>query len=209
MLRYACLFIVALLAGCSGPSTKVERIEAVPEVDKNYQRVLVFAVTPKERIRTAVEAQLVAELNKSEFEASRFEQPNASIPWESPGELQELVAADARGGKYDGVLVVSLVRKSRESRYVPEQVVYQPIVTSIGPLASTTYMDTTVIPPSYEETTNYVLKSTLFDTDSGNPVWQLYSSTVNPESLDAAAKDFGAVVVNALRKTLPHTKDRQ
>lgn len=209
MLRYASLFFLALLAGCSGPSTKVERIEAVPEIDKNYERVLVFAVTPKERIRDAVENQLVVELNKSEFEASRFDEPNSSIPWENPSELQEMVAADARSGDYDGVLVVSLVRKNRESRYVPEQVVYQPIVTSIGPLASTTYMDTTVIPPSYEETINYVLKSTLFDTDSGNPVWQLYSSTVNPESLDAAAKDFGAVVVNALRKTLPHAKGSQ
>ncbi|MBW7469594.1 hypothetical protein QQF73_10940 [Marinobacter sp. M216] len=209
MLKIAYLFIVALLAGCAGSITEVQRIEAVPEVDKTYKRILVFAVTQKERVRAAVESELVAEMNKSEFEASRFQEPNAAVPWENPSELQKLVAEDAREGGYDGVLVVSLIRKNRESRYVPEQVVYQPIVTSIGPLASTTYMDTTVVPPSFEETTNYVLKSTLFDSVSGNPVWQLYSNTVNPDSLDAAARDFGKVVVKALRKTLPHAAEQK
>ncbi|MBW4936305.1 hypothetical protein [Marinobacter sp. F4206] len=209
MLRIAYLCIIALLAGCAGPGTEVQRIEAVPEVDKTYKRILVFAVTRKEQVRIAVESELVAELNKSEFEASRFEQPNAEIPWEDPGELQALIAEDARSGEYDGVLVVSLIRKNRESRYVPEQVVYQPIVTSMGPLASTTYMDTTVIPPSYEENVNYVLKSTLFDTVSSNPIWQLYSNTVNPDSLDVAARDFGEVVVKALRKTLPHAAEEK
>lgn len=209
MLRIACLFIVALLAGCAGSSTEVERIEAVPDIDKTYERILVFAVTQKEQVRTAIETELVAELNASEFEASRFEQPNSDIPWDDPADLQRVIAEDARNGNYDGVLVVSLIRKNRDSRYVPEQVVYQPIVTSIGPLASTTYMDTTVVPPSYEETVNYALKSTLFDSASSNPVWQLYSTTVNPESLDSAAKDFGEVVVKALRKTLPHAAEGQ
>lgn len=209
MLRYACLFFAAALVGCSGSSTKVERIEAVPEVDKSYKHLLVFAVTPKEDVRDAVETHLVAELNASEFEASRFEQSNASLPWEQPDALQQRVSEDAKNGNYDGVLVVSLIRKNRESRYVPEQVIYQPIVTSIGPMASTTYMDTTVVPPSMEETTSYVLKSTLFDTDTANPIWQLYSSTVNPDSLEDAARDFGAVVVKALRKTLPHAGGSQ
>ncbi|MBW0145998.1 hypothetical protein [Marinobacter arenosus] len=209
MLRVAYLCLIALFAGCAGSTTEVQRIEAVPEVDKTYKRILVFAVTKKEQIRVAVESELVSELNKSEFEASRFEEPNANIPWEDPGAIQQLVAEEARSGDYDGVLVVSLIRKNRESRYVPEQVVYQPIVTSIGPLASTTYMDTTVVPPSYQETVNYVLKSTLFDTVSTNPVWQLYSKTVNPDSLDAAAKDFGKVVVKALRKTLPHAAEEK
>lgn len=207
MLRVAYLCLIALLAGCAGSTTEVQRIEAVPKVDKTYKRILVFAITKKEQVRVAIESELVSELNRSNFEASRFEEPSADIPWDNPSELQDLVVEDAISGEYDGVLVVSLVRKNRESRYVPEQVVYQPIVTSLGPLASTTYMDTTVIPPSYEEDINYVLKSTLFDTVSTNPVWQLYSKTVNPDSLDKAAKDYGKVVVKALRKTLPHAAE--
>ncbi len=206
MMKYVCLFIAALLAGCASSGTKVERIDAVSEVDKNYSRVLVFAVTEKEHNRTAIETELVAELNKNEFKASRFGMSNSDIPWGDPTRLQKLVAEDARNGGYDGVLVVSLISKHRESRYVPEQVIYQPVVTSIGPLASTTYMQTTVVPADYEETTNYALKSTLFDTDSAKPVWQLYSSTVDPQSVDVAAKDFGKVIVKALGKTLPHAE---
>ncbi|MBK1874875.1 MULTISPECIES: hypothetical protein [Marinobacter] len=206
MMKYVWFFIVALLAGCASSGTKVERIDAVSEVDKDYKRVMVFAVTEKEHNRSAIEAELVAELNKSDFKASRFAMSNSDIPWGDPTRLQNLVAEDARAGNYDGVLVVSLVSKQRESRYVPEQVNYQPIVTSFGPLAASTYMQTTVAPADYEETTTYALKSTLFDTDSAKPVWQLYSSTVDPTSIDSAAKDFGAVIVKALEKTLPHVK---
>ncbi|MDO6442123.1 hypothetical protein [Marinobacter sp. 2_MG-2023] len=205
-MKYICFFFAAILAGCASSGTKVERIDAVAEVDKNYSRVLVFAVTQKEHNRSAIETELVAELNKHEFEASRFEMQNSEIPWGDPTRLQNLIAEDARSGEYDGVLVVSLISKHRESRYVPEQVIHQPVVTSVGPLASTTYMETTVVPADYEETISYALKSTLFDTDSAKPVWQLYSSTVDPKSIDVAAKDFGKVIVKALRKTLPHAK---
>ncbi|MFP3978670.1 hypothetical protein [Marinobacter sp. KMM 10035] len=206
MMKYACFFIAALLVGCAGPGTKVERIDAVSEVDKDYKRVMVFAVTEKEHNRSMIEAALVAELNAHNFKASPFPMSNSDIPWGDPTRLQQLVAEDARNGAYDGVMVVSLVSKQRESRYVPEQVNYQPIVTSVGPLAASTYMQTTVAPADYEETTTYALKSTLFDTDSATPVWQLYSSTVDPMSIDSAAKDFGAVIVKALEKTLPHVK---
>jgi hypothetical protein len=207
MMKYVCFFIASLLAGCASSGTKIERIDAASEVDKNYNRVLVFAVTPKEYVRSTIEAQLVAELNKRKFEASRFQMLNSAIPWGDPTKLQALISEDAISGGYDGVLVVSLIRKQRESRYVPEQVIYQPVVTSIGPLASTTYMQTTVVPPAYEETTSYVLKSTLFDTSSSSPVWQLYSRTVDPESIDSGAKNFGQVVVKALEKTLPQVED--
>lgn len=206
LVKYVFIFIAALLAGCASSGTKVERIDAVSEVDKNYKRILVFAVTPKDENRSAIETQLVTQLNKSEFEASRFQMLNSNIPWDDPTRLQKLVAEDAREGGYDGVLVVSLISKHRETRYVPEQVIYQPVVTPMGPLASTTYMKATVLPADYEETTNYALESTLFDTDSAKPVWQLYSSTVDPKSIDAAATDFGKVVVKALGKTLPHAK---
>ncbi|WP_100640291.1 hypothetical protein [Marinobacter salexigens] len=204
--KYVCFFIVALMAGCASSGIKVERIDAVSEVDKDYKHVMVFAVTQKEHNRSVIEAELVAELNRHDFKASRFAVSNSEIPWDDPTRLQSLVAEDARAGEYDGVLVVSLVRKQRESRYVPEQVNYQPIVTSVGPLAASTYMQTTVVPAEFEETTTYALKSTLFDTDSAKPVWQLYSSTVDPKTIDAAAKDFGVVIVKALEKTLPYAK---
>ncbi|MDO3721989.1 hypothetical protein QVZ43_09660 [Marinobacter sp. chi1] len=203
-LRLACLLLPLLMIGCGGSSgTRVDRIEAAPTVSKSYEKVLVFVVSAKQTVRDVVERQIVAEMNESEFESGRFGMANADVPWEDAEQLQTLVAKSAVAGQYDGVLVVSLMSKDREARYVPEQVVYQPITTSVGPLASTTYMDTTVVPQTYQESTSYVLKSTLFDTESTNPVWQMYSTTVDPESLDKAAKEFGEAVVSALRKTLP------
>ncbi|QSP94101.1 hypothetical protein LPB19_12995 [Marinobacter salinisoli] len=181
----------------------MDRIEAAPTVDKNYEKVLVFVVSAKQNVRDVVETKIVTKMNESEFQSARFGMANSDVPWEDEEELGALVAENASAGQYDGVLVISLMSKDRDARYVPEQVVYQPITTSVGPLASTTYMDTTVVPKSYEETTNYVLKSTLFDTETTNPVWQMYSTTVDPDSLGKAAEDFGEAVVKALRKTLP------
>lgn len=206
--RLACLLIPLFMIGCGGASsTRVERIEAAPTVSKAYEKVLVFVVSARQNVRDVVESQIVAEMNDSEFQAGRFGMANADIPWEDADQLEVMVADSAAAGQYDGVLVVSLMSKDRKSTFVPEQVVYQPITTSVGPLATTTYMDTTVVPQTMKETTNYVLKSTMFDTESTNPVWQMYSSTVDPESLDKAAEEFGEVVVKALRNTLPRPAD--
>lgn len=197
------LLIAVFLSACASSSTEIERIEAVSSYDQPIRSVAVFAATRSERIRNTLEDRLVAELQKEDFEAARLQTGSGSIPWEDPSSLQQQLEARAKGLGVDAVLLVSLVRKNRQMEYVPERVVFQPVTTSLGPLASTTYMETTVVPRQMDETVEYVIKSTLYETSTAAPLWQLYSKTVNPDSLDRATSDFASTVIRALRKSLP------
>lgn len=196
------LWLVALLVGCSSASTKIDRIEEA-KVDKAYRTVLVFAVSSKNHIRNSVETSLVTQLNREGFDAQAFDSSRDSFPWNDPGAIQSLLSSAARTGNFDGVLVTALVKKEQNVNYVPEQVVYMPVVVPMGPLASTTYMETMRTPGYFQGSVKYTLKSTLFDTDTSQPVWQVFSTTLDPESLDSAAQDYGRVIVNALRDSLP------
>lgn len=197
------LLIIVTVVACTTSSTEVKRIEAAPDVNRTYRDLMIFAVATRDRTREIVEQELVAELKGSGFEARRFSGSNASLAWEDPERLGKDVFAAGAAEGHDGILVVSLERKDRETNYIPEQVIYQPEVTTLGPLASTTYMREVVIPARTEETIEYVLRSTLYDAQSRAPVWRLYSSTVNPDSLESGARDFSQVLVKALNKTLP------
>eukprot|EP00003_Mantamonas_plastica_P032507 TRINITY_DN8858_c0_g1_i1.p1 TRINITY_DN8858_c0_g1~~TRINITY_DN8858_c0_g1_i1.p1 ORF type:complete len:219 (+),score=31.40 TRINITY_DN8858_c0_g1_i1:126-782(+) len=202
LVRWLLAGIVSVaLTACATSNTDVKSIESVPEVSKSYSDLMVFAVTKNSGVRSTIEQQVAGELASSGFQAAQFPETNDSLPWGDPQTLGNTVF-DA-GKNSDGVLVMSLERKERETNYVPEQVIYQPEVTSLGPLASTTYMKAIVIPAHADESVAYVIRSTLYDSDTRAPVWRLYSSTVNPKSLEAGAKDFAKVLVKALNKTLP------
>ncbi|MDI9244256.1 hypothetical protein [Marinobacter sp. CHS3-4] len=202
----AAVLILAASLGCVSQTTNVEQISAVPEAPREYRSIMVFAATDNTDIREALEAQLVSSLNDQGFVARHFDRPNKSLPWGDPTSLHAMIADAAREGQFDGVLVTSLIKKQSASTHIPGQVMQQPVSVSLGATASATYMQTTSTPDYYQTSINYVVKTTLFDTESSQPVWQLYSKTVNPDSLSEAAKDFGQVLSQALKKTIPHQK---
>lgn len=55
-----------------------------------------------------------------------------------------------------------------------------------------------VQPASIEVSVEYVIQSTLYESATGSAVWQAVSRTVDPESLEEAAKDFAVVIADAL-----------
>lgn len=188
-----------VLAGCaSGP--EVKSISKAPEVSEAPRDLLVLAISPKESNRTVMESALVSQLRSEGFQAEAYG-PAPSLPWEDPDALREKVKERLQSQTADGVLTVSLVRKKRQVEYVPNQVVFNPVTTNIGALASVTYMETMTIPDRYEESTEYILRTTLFDTDSGKAIWQMFSTTVDPKSLEQAAREFSRVAVRELQKS--------
>jgi len=123
------------------------------------------------------------------------------MPWADSEAVRAKVKERLQTQAADSVLTVSLVRKNRKVEYVPNQVVFNPVTTNIGALASVTYMETMTIPDHYEESTEYILRTTLFDTDSGNAIWQMFSSTIDPTSLEQATREFSRVAVRELQKS--------
>ncbi|WP_157677809.1 hypothetical protein [Marinobacter sp. es.042] len=193
------LFAALFLAGCaSGP--EVKSISKAPDVSDAPRNLLVLAISAKENNRTQMESALVSRLRNEGFQAEPYG-PAPSLPWEDSDALRERVKERLQTQTADGVLTVSLVRKNRQIEYVPNQVVFNPVTTNIGALASVTYMETMTIPDRYEELTEYILRTTLFDTDSGKAIWQMFSSTVDPKSLEQATREFARVAVRELQKS--------
>ncbi len=196
MIVFAALF----LGGCASSGPEVKSISKAPDVSDAPRNLLVLAISPKESSRTLMESALVSQLRSDGFEAEPYG-PAPSLPWEDSAALKEKVIERLQTQTADGVLTVSLVRKNRQIEYVPNQVVYNPVTTHIGALASVTYMETMTIPDRYEESTEYILRTTLFDTDSGKAIWQMFSSTIDPNSLEQAAREFARVAVRELQKS--------
>jgi len=193
------VFAALFLAGCaSGP--EVKSISKAPGVSEAPKNLLVLAVSPIENNRTLMENALVSRLRAEGFQAEPYG-PAPSLPWEDSDAIRETVKERLQTQTADGVLSVSLVRKNRQVEYIPNQVVFNPVTTNIGALASVTYMETMTIPDHYEESTEYILRTTLFDTDSGKAIWQMFSSTVDPKSLEQGAREFARVAVRELQQS--------
>ncbi|WP_417565765.1 hypothetical protein [Marinobacter sp.] len=196
---FAISVTVFLISGCnSGP--EVQSISKAPGISEAPQNLLVLAVSSKEHNRAIMEAALVSRLESAGYNAKQYG-PAPSLPWEDPTALREKVKERLQTLDADGVLTVSLVRKTRQVAHVPNQVVFNPVTTSMGTLASVTYMEAMTIPAHYEESTEYILRTTLFEAESGQAIWQMFSRTVNPESLEQATRDFSRAVVRELRKS--------
>lgn len=199
MLAVVCLvFTIGLsaLGGCSaGP--EVKSIKQASGGVESPEHLLVFAINAKETNRKVMESALVSRLQGAGFNATEYG-PAPDLPWEDPQQLRQEIRARLQAEDADSVLMVSLVRKNRQVEHIPRHVVFNPVTVSYGPLASATYMETMAIPDTYKETTEYILRTTLFDADSGDSVWQMFSSTVDPRSLEKAAKEYARVVVRQL-----------
>lgn len=195
----AIIFTALFLAGCaSGP--EVKSVSKAPNVSDAPKNLLVLAISPKENSRSLMEAALVSRLRAAGYKAEAYG-PAPSLPWKDSDALREKVKERLQTQTADGVLTVSLVRKNRQVEHVPNQVVFNPVVTNIGALASVTYMETMTIPDHYKESTEYILRTTLFDTDSGKAIWQMFSSTIDLTSLEQATAEFSRVTVRELQKS--------
>lgn len=159
-----------------------------------------LAISSDEDVRAVMEKTLVARLKNAGYQAGAYG-PATSMPWDDPEALQERVQQRGQAQGADGVLTVALVSKKKQIDHIPDQVVFNPVVTSVGPLASLTYMETMVIPERSEESTQYILRTTLFDSESSDSIWQMFSRTVDPKSLEQATNEFSRVVVRELEKS--------
>lgn len=197
--RIALVLCCFFFAGCaSGP--EVKKIEKAPGVMTAPKHLLVLAITDKEQHREIMETALVSRLERLGYQAEEYGQA-PEFPWRDPARIREKVEERLQSSQADGVLTVSLVRKNKRVEQVPHQVIFNPVTVSIGPLASATYVETYDIPAHVEETTEYILRTTLFSVESQQAIWQMYSSTVDPTSLEKAAESFARVVVRELDRS--------
>jgi len=191
-------FALLLTACTSGP--EVTSISKDPEVEQVPRSLLVLAIGANEDRRLMMEQALVDRLRSEDFSAKAYG-PAPSLAWQDPEMLRKQVRQRVAEQGAEGVLTVSLVRKNRQVEYVPNQLVFSPVTSNLGALASVTYMQALTISSKIEETTEYILRTTLFDISSGKAIWQMFSSTVNPKSTEQAVNEFSRIAVKQLSRS--------
>jgi len=187
-----------LLGACSNTSTSVTNVRSGGDSARAFSSTLVVAANPSARVRTAVGQALADRLNKQGNTATFLAAEKNSLSWDTPAELRGQLLNIAEEGRHDSVLVISLVDRKHHTDYKPESVTYIPYTRQIGAGASITYMEQSVQPASIEVSVEYVIQSTLYESATGSAVWQAVSRTVDPETLEEAAKEFAVVIVDAL-----------
>ncbi|MCD7936429.1 MAG: hypothetical protein LUG98_06175, partial [Tannerellaceae bacterium] len=193
------VWLVLVLTGCN--TTKLTSSWSVsnPPADL-MQKVLVVGVMVDREERVKTEQAMVAELGQYGINASSAFQLLG--PQGFRGSTEEEIAGQLRGSDYTSVMIVSLINKDKDIRYVP------------GTYYSTPYYygsrryyrrywslyDTMYTPGYYTTTTNYVLQAEIYTVNNDDElIYSAQTSTTDPGSASSLAKSFSETIVKELR----------
>jgi hypothetical protein len=215
-----CLVIALylLLNSCSTPATQITGSWKDP-ASGSYKDFFVAVLTKNLQARQQLEGDIAARIKKEGIKVTRsLEVFQHTDKVETPEERQAAVEKIQSLG-HDAIMVVKIVNKTDETRYVAGKTSYAP--TNIG--VGTGYnLQTTGAPPPgsygtfgvyyldnygahstegyYRNDQAYFVECNLFDAKTSKLVWSAQSEVFNPPNLKSASGDFSFVMVNELKK---------
>lgn len=209
-------FVVVL--SCGTPATKItgswKDTNAI-----SYKDFFVAVLSKNQQVRQQLEGDIADRLKRQHVKVTRsLEVFKHSEKVETPEERTAAIEKIKNLG-HEAILVVKLVNKTEDTRYVPGTSSYAPTNIGIG----TGYnLQTTGAPPPgqygafgmyyldnygahntpgyYQMDQSYFLESNLFDAKTEKLVWSAQSEVFNPANLPSASGDFSFVMVDALKK---------
>ncbi|MCX2742141.1 hypothetical protein [Pontibacter anaerobius] len=173
-----------------------------PEISaRNYEKVVVAALTDNIRARQTVETDMQTQLQQRGIEATR------SIDMFPPTVSQKgpdvnMLLKKVKDQNYDAIMTVALLDEETETRYVPGAYGYTPI-TRFGWYGRFrgyyTYWYPTIYDPGYyTEEKTYFLETNLYDVATENLQWSAQSQSHSPASLRKASVTLAELTVNQL-----------
>jgi hypothetical protein len=207
--HYRTLFAIsaALLASIAfpscAPSTQIIGAWKNPEAaTKQYNNIIIAAMTNNVVVRQQVENDLQAQLQKQGITAAKSIElfPPTSSSKEGPD--VNTIMERVRSNGYDGILAVAVVDEETETRYIPGNYTYAPI-TRFGWYGRFSgfynYWTPMMYDPGYyTEDKIYFLEANLYDVQTENLVWSAQSSSYNPSDLQNASQEFAQVTVERM-----------
>jgi hypothetical protein len=189
------LFLLPLLGGC-GPSTRVaSEWRQHSFVGQRFESIMVVGIARRDEVRWRFESQLAAEL------AERGVRAVASSKVLAPSEAKsrEAIAAAVERLDIEAVLVTRMVRVDTQEEHVDvppprqpdsyHQALYDYYFASAGEVQA----------PGYTiENQVVMLETALFESGQGAMVWQVYSQTFDPKSVDTIIGDLRDLLVDRL-----------
>ena len=194
--------ISALLIGCA-PTTRITGTWKNPDAgSRNYDKVVVAALTDNVRAREKVESDMQAQLQQHGITATKSINLFPPTMMSKDGPDVNLLMEKIRGADYDAIMTVALIDEDTETRYVPGSYGYTP-VTRFGWYGRfrgyyTYWYPTLYDPGYYTEDKVYFLETNLYDVQSENLVWSAQSQSYSPASLRKASEVLAEITINRL-----------
>jgi len=217
---YACLTLTCfiILFSCGTPATQITGSWKDPAAT-SYKNFFVAVLTKNLQARQRLEGDISSRLSHEHVKVTRsLEVFPHSEKVETPEERQAAIEKIQSLG-HDAIMVIKIINKTEDTRYVPGTSSYAPTNIGIG----TGYnLQTTGAPPpgqygaygvyyldnygsystqgSYQKDVAFFVESNLFDAKTAKLVWSAQSQLFNPANLNSASGDFSFVMVDALKK---------
>ena len=201
--RYLSSLIIAILMWSCVPTTRITGTWKSPNAaSKDYDKIVVAALTDNIRARETVESHIQAQLRARGVEVARsidLFPPTASS---KGGPDVDLLLDKLKAQNYDAIMTIALIDEQTETRYVPGNYGYAPI-TRFGWYGRFrgyyTYWYPTIYDPGYyTEEKIYFLETNLYDEDTENLVWSAQSQSYSPSSLRKASEKLAELTVSRL-----------
>ncbi|HEV8515204.1 MAG TPA: hypothetical protein VGQ59_18105 [Cyclobacteriaceae bacterium] len=203
---------------CGTPATKITGSWKDPKAE-SYKDFFIAVLSKNQQVRQQLEGDIANRLKKTHVKVTRSLEvfphtEKVETPEEKKAAIEKIKALG-----HEAIMVIKLVNKTEDTRYVAGTNSYAPTNIGIG----TGYnLQTTGAPPPgqygafgmyyldnygshttpgyYQMDQAYFLESNLFDTKTEKLVWSAQSEVFNPANLPSASGDFSFVMVDALKK---------
>lgn len=161
----------------------------------NYNKILVVGLMGKRDldIRENVENKMVAALKAQGINAGSAYAEYGPKTFENLDEKTTL--SKIRNSGYDGTLIIALLDKSKERRYTPGSVRYEPrtYYNRFWGYYQTIY--TRLYEPGYSTvSTNYILEANFYNLTTGELEYSAQTKSFDPGSSKILASDFSKVI---------------
>lgn len=168
---------------------------------KSYHSIFVMAMSGHAVQKSMTEADFSAELNKCGIITYRsLDEFPPSLGKDS---IDKTALSDLLKSKnVDAILTISLLRKETESRYVPGNNYYNPVMfgyyTNLWGYYNYWYPN--VYGQGYYVTDRvYYIETNLYNAATEELVWSAQSRTYNPVNLHKASREFAALMVRQMK----------
>jgi hypothetical protein len=196
------LIVSALMYNCTTSSTMITGSWEKPGVEKQYDDILVSALTSTISSRSAIEQEIAQQLRNRGINASQSLDVLPPRFIEDQDERRKISGA-IRSNGMDAILTVSLIEKDTDTRYVPGSRTYAPYPTygfygNFWGYYNYWYprFDS---PGYYTEKDVYYMETNLYDAETEDLIWSAQSETYNPVNLETFSENFAEEIVEELQ----------
>jgi hypothetical protein len=189
-IKYLGLALTAAFTFSCGPSTTILSSFKAPDVTTlHYKKVFVSSLTEKPSVKQTVENSVSIGLNNRGIATVK------SIDAFPPGlhtSNKDSILQIIRATGCDGILTIALVKKEKETTYVPGSGGYYGTFGAYYGYGYNSFYS----PGYYTEDKIYYVQTNFYDTKTEKLEWAAESKTTNPESLESFLDGYKKAVAD-------------